>query len=273
MWTFIKAGWSSAWRQPFAVFTLFAYNLVWGVVIYKLVQSIVVPLLHRYPGKQLSQEAVQLFWIEGQFQLMKTDLAAPYIGWGLTLVLLRMALSPVLNAGIYYSLQHPELNAGYRFVQGVRKLSWPYLGLYALQTLLALAPLYWLIPRAASQFAKQTSYIGLGLDLLPEAAGYAIYLFLLQLCFSLLMIGKAAERTLLYTLIFALRHLGTAALLTLFVALAAGLLSAAVTASAFIWAGFAALIGFQAYRLIHMFCKIWAISTQYALWAEKSRSA
>jgi hypothetical protein len=41
-------------------------------------------------------------------------------------------------------------------------------------------------------------------------------------------------------------------------------------ASAMIWAGLAALAGIQAYRLIHMFCHMWAITSQHALWQKKS---
>ncbi|MFB6365631.1 hypothetical protein ACFCP7_16465 [Paenibacillus elgii] len=270
MWNRIKKGWGIAWHQPFAVFVLFLYNLLWGVVLYKLIQSVVLPLLHRYPSGALPGESVRLFWVEGQFQLMKTDLIVPYLWTGLGLLGLRMLLHPALNAGVFYSLRHGELNAGYRFVAGIRKLYFPFLGLYALQLVLSLGPLYWLAPHAAKQYGIHLSYASLGQALLPSLALYAAYLFLLHLLFLFLQIGKADERSALYTLLFAFRYLPVIALAALAVASLSLVLSAAVMVSSFWWAGFAVLVLMQAYRLVQMFFKVWAIGTQYALWAEKA---
>ncbi|MCZ8514577.1 hypothetical protein O9H85_19545 [Paenibacillus filicis] len=270
MWNTIKQGWSLAYRQPFAVCALFVYNLAWGMVIYKLLQSVILPLLHRYPVQELGKETAQLFWVEGQFQLLKTDLIVPYLWWAACLLGLRMLLHPMLNAGVFYSLHHTELNAGYRFVEGIRKLSLPYFGIYGAQTLLSFAPLYWLLPFAVEQYGKQASYPGLAKALLPALGAYAAFLFLLQLGFLILQIGKLDGRSFLYSLLFFLRHLIPIGLTALAV-LAIGLtLTAAVLASAYVWAGFAALAGIQAYRLVQMFCKVWAIGTQYAYWTEKA---
>ncbi|WP_159881884.1 hypothetical protein [Paenibacillus puerhi] len=269
MWNRIKSGWSIACGQPFAVFTLFAYHLIWGVVLYKLVQSVVLPLLHRYPS-ELSREAVQLFWIEGQFQLMKTDVLDPLLRWALALLVLRILLHPLLSAGVYYSLRHTSLNAGYRFVDGMRKLSLPFLGYYVLQLALMLTPLIRLAPYLWEHVSKQASYPELAKALLPAAAAYLLYLFLLQLFFMHVQIGRTCGRSLLFTILFVARHLPAiliAALVVLAITLAA---AAAVMSSALIWAGFLALIGLQAYRLAQMFFRVWAIGTQYAIWTEKA---
>ena len=270
MWQTIKAGWSIAWRQPFAVFALFLYNLAWGVVLYKLIQSIVLPLLHRYPGHELSPEALQLFWIEGQFRLMKTNLVEPYLWWALALIVLRMLIHPLLNAGVYYSLHHRELNAGYRFVEGIRKLTPSYLGLYILQLALSLAPLVPLVPHLEETFGKHSSYAGLGYAILPAVGLYLAYLFLIQLLFMHLQIGKVSGRSLPFTLFFTLRQLPVILLTALIVLAITTTLTALVYAASFLWAGFIALIGLQAYRLAQTFFKLWAICTQYALWEKKA---
>ncbi|MBP1153425.1 MULTISPECIES: hypothetical protein [unclassified Paenibacillus] len=270
MWNWIKTGWTMAWQQPFAVFALFVYNLIWGIALYKLIQSVVLPLLHRYPGNDLPVTASQLFWVEGHFQIMKTDLLEPYLWWGLLLLILRMLLHPMLNAGVYYSLRHRELNAGYRFVEGVRTLALPFLGLYVIQLVLTLLPLYWLIPYTMEQYGQQASYVSLGKALAPALAAYIIYWFVLQLLFLFLQIGKTEGKSVVYTLLFVIRHLPVIMLAALAVTGITLAVSAAVMASAFFWAGFLALIGLQAYRLAQMFFKIWAIGTQYALWTEKA---
>ncbi|UUZ91619.1 hypothetical protein LJK87_39455 [Paenibacillus sp. P25] len=270
MWNTIKKGWLLAYRRPFAVCALFVYNLIWGIVLYKLLQSIILPLLHRYPGQALSKEAAQLFWVEGQFRLLKTDMLLPYFWWGVGLLGLRMVLHPMLNAGVFYSLHRTELNAGYRFVEGIRRLSLPFFGIYALQTLLSLAPLYRIIPYAVEQYGKQASYMGLAKAILPAVGLYAAYLFILQLVFLFLQIGKMDGRSTLYTLLFFLRHLLPIVAAALSVLLMAFALSAAVLTSAYLWAGFAALLAVQAFRLVQMFCRLWAIGAQYALWSEKA---
>lgn len=270
MWRPIRNGWTITWNQPFTVLTLFLYHLLWGLVIYKLVQSVAVPLLRRYPGAELPAEANRVFWAEGQFQFMKTDLIMPYVWTALALLVLRLLLSPMLNAGIYYSLLHPQLNAGYRFAAGIRRLTASYFVLYAIKLILAAIPFYWLVPYAVKQYNTHATLTDMGLGLLPGASLYLLYSFLLDIIFIYLYISKASERSLLYGILFLLRHLGKASFAALMIGLLAVVLSAAVTAASLVWAGLLALIGLQAYRLLSMFFSVWAISSQYALWSEQA---
>jgi hypothetical protein len=266
MWKIIKSGWTMAWHQPFAVCVLFIYNLLWGLVLHSLISSIVVPLLHRYPGKELSREAVQLFWMEGQFQILKTNLIEPYLWWGLGLLLARMLLTPLLSAGVYYSMEHTQLNAGYRFVHGIRELGLSFFGLYALQMLFTLAPLYILVPKIVVAYGKYHALPALAWSVLPLVGGYMVYLFLLQIIFMYMQFGKlngTTYRTAMKTLV---RSVLPALLLASTMLLVTFAASAAIMSSAMIWAGFAALLGVQAYRLVQMFCEMWAITSQYALW-------
>ncbi|MDF2961377.1 MAG: hypothetical protein K0S39_3112 [Paenibacillus sp.] len=266
MWKMIKSGWTMAWNQPFAVCTLFIYNLVWGLALYSIIRSVAVPLLHRYPGNELSRDAVQLFWVEGQFQIMKTDLIHSYLWWGLALLAARMLLSPLLNAGVYYSMEHTELNAGYRFIQGIRTLGLPFLGLYGLQMLLSLAPLYVLVPKVTDGYSKHFTLSSLAWDVLPLIGAYLLYLFLLQTVFMYVQFGKLNGKSPAHSLILLLRNALPVLLVAFTVLLLTCAITAAVMTSAMFWAGFAALAGVQAYRFIHMFCKMWAITSQYALW-------
>lgn len=270
MWKMIKTGWTIAWNQPFAVCTLFIYNLLWGLALYEVIRSIVSPLLHRYPGQELSREAVQLFWVEGQFQIMKTDLIHSYAWWGLCLLLARMLLSPLLNAGVYYSLERTELNAGYRFVQGMRELALPFFVLYVIQMLLVLSPLYWLIPKGIELYHSNTTLNDVIKDVLPLLGGYLVYVFLLQTVFMYLQFGKVSGRSQLSSLLLLSRNVVPVMLIAVIILCVTLLISALVMTSAMIWAGFMALLGYQIYRLIHMFCKMWAVTAQYALWSAKN---
>ncbi|WJH35770.1 hypothetical protein N6H14_07520 [Paenibacillus sp. CC-CFT747] len=142
---YIKEGWKEAARQPFLLVLLFVYRLVWGIVLYRMVQSVVVPLMHRYAGG-ISKSQVQLFLAEGEFQLTKTDLSHSYLWMLLAVMLARMFVTPLLNAGVYYSLSHPHLNMGYRFFKGIRELGRSFFLLYLVQMLLTAAPAYFLLP-------------------------------------------------------------------------------------------------------------------------------
>ncbi|MCS7464571.1 hypothetical protein N0M98_31225 [Paenibacillus doosanensis] len=270
MWKTVKNGWHLTWNQPFVVCTLFIYNLLWGLALYEMIRSIIVPLLHRYPGPELERQAVHMFWIEGQFQLMKTDLIDSYVGWGLCLLIARMLLSPLLNAGVYYSLQHTELNAGYRFVQGMREFALPFFLLYVLQIALQLAPLYWLVPKTVDIYGKHATIYAIAQEVLPLLIAYGVYTFLMQTVFMYLQFGRISGKSSLFALTLLLRNLFPILVLAAALLIVILAVSTAVMASAMIWTGFLALLGYQVYRLIHMFCKLWAISTQYALWSAKS---
>ncbi|MCU6797181.1 MULTISPECIES: hypothetical protein [Paenibacillus] len=266
MWKLLKSGLMNAWNQPFAVCALFTYNLLWGLILYTAVRSIVVPLLHRYPSPELSREAVQLFWLEGQFQITKTDLIVPYLWWALALLLIRMVLSPLLSAGIYYSLEHTELNAGYRFVRGIRKLGLPFLGLYLLQIVLTVAPLYLLGTKVIEGYHSHASLTAIGWHLLPWLGIYVAYLILIQTLFMYMQFGLASGKSVLISCRLLVRNVLTILLLAIVTMSITFTLSALVITSALVWAGFAALVLVQAYRLLHMFCKMWTITSQHALW-------
>lgn len=269
MLSYLKKGLGSAARQPFAVTILFLYQFGWGVFLYKCIQSVLVPLLHRYPGEDQGAAFQQLFWAEAHFQLVKTDLVLPYVWWLLGLMAIRLFITPLLNAGLYYSLVHTELNAGYRFVKGIKTLILPFLGYYLLQMLLLLTPLYFLIKKAASLFNHAGSYKSFLIDLLPWAIGYLAFGYLLQLGFMYLQFGHAHRVPFLKRFGIMLRSL-LPMIITAFCIL---IISLAVTAAewtaSYVWAGLTALIVYQALTLIRLFTGVWAVAAQHELWKEK----
>ncbi|NHN31998.1 hypothetical protein [Paenibacillus agricola] len=266
----LKNGLLQAWSQPFAVCLLFIYNLLWGVLLYALIRSIVVPLLHRYPSPELPREAVHLFWLEGQFQLMKTDLMYPYLWWGLALLLVRLLFTPLLSAGLYYSLEHLELNAGYRFMQGIRKLALPFILLYAIQIVLVIVPFYLLGPKLMEAYSTQHSLAAITWYMAPWILGYLAYLFLLNTVFMYMQFGLAGGKSPTWSLGLLIRNLAPVMLLALITLVVTVTITALVMASAMVWAGFAALLVVQAYRLVQVFGKIWMITSQHTLWNAKN---
>lgn len=266
----IKDGWNIAWRQPFAVLTLFIYNLLWGLALFKMVYSIIVPLLHRYPSASLGREATQLFWIESQFRLTKTDMLHSYLWLGFGLLAARMLLTPLINAGLYYSLHHTLLNSGYRFVRGIRQLFFPYLGLYALQIALSLAPLYWLAPEAAHILSTHYTYESIVQSLLPIISVYLLYGYLLRLVCMYVQFALADGSSAWSGMFTMLRGLLPAVSVSVIMLLIGAVLTVTVLSVSLIWAGFFALILYQLYRLANVFCRVWSIASQYRIWLAKT---
>lgn len=270
MKSYLKSGFREALRQPFATIILFLYQMAWGILLYKLVQGVLVPLMHRFPSSDQPKETLHLFLAESQFQLLKTDLSHSYLWWLAILLLIRMLLTPVLNSGVYYSFTHANQNAGYRFFRGIKELTLPFFFAYVIRMALSLLPLIWLLPKAQKLFSQSTSYEEAVLHLLPWLAGMLVYGFLLHLLFMYIQFAIAANLGILSTVITFMRHSLPIIGLSLILLLSSGLLAGITFTATYIWAGLVALIIYQLFPLFNIFLQMWAISSQYQLLSAKS---
>lgn len=267
MLRYVKSGFKTTVSQTFVLLVLWLYHFAWGFLLLMYVKSIVDPLMHRYPGGDLPPAASHLFLAEAQFRLMKTEISHAPLTLLLGLLAARMLLTPLLNAGVYYSLRHSGLNAGYRFLQGVRQLGKPFLAYYAVQMILTLAPLYWLYPVAKDAFLKHADYTSLGLALLPWIVGYLAYGFLLRLCFVYIQLGRTNEEGFGQSLWLFLRKMPVIFAAALTLLLLSGTVTAAAVSASLIWAGVSALILQQLFHIASMLFKLWSIATQYHVYA------
>lgn len=270
MFTYIKEGFRASLRQPFPVLVLFLYRFVWGVTLYKLSQSIVLPLLHRYPDSEGFAAQTRLFLAEGQFVLFKTDISHSYLWLLAGLLGFRMLLTPLLNAGLFFSLANTQFNAGYRFVRGIAELYKPYTLIYACQMALTLIPLWWVLPELKTAFLTAASNQDLLRNVMPYASVMLIYGFLLHLLFLHIQFGYVHSGTLTHSLGTALKSLplvlGIGALLVGIGTLA----SLAVLGGSILWAGFWALVIYQGYRFLQTLFSVWGIAAQHRLFTAKS---
>ncbi|WP_127589182.1 hypothetical protein [Paenibacillus koleovorans] len=259
----LKYGFKMTSSQHFLLLVLWLYQFAWGLLLMAFVQSIVVPLMHRYPSGHLSQSAVQLFLAEGEFQLTKTDISYSYLWTLLGLVVARMVLTPLLNAGVFYSIHNSHLNSGYRFFRGIRELGGSFTLYYLCQMALTAAPLYWIVPIAKKALVTVGSYEGLASALLPYVAGVAVYGYLIHLLFVYIMLGRTAETSTFESVrIFFSRFLVILLLASLLLLLS-GLLTAITMSVSLLWAGLSAYILHQLFHVLKMLFKLWAVSSQY----------
>ena len=119
--------------------------MLWGFILYRYVKSVVVPLLYRYPGAE-APDLAMLYWIEGEFRLLKTDLADPYLSAILAILAGRIRLrTPFINARLYHAVHQVSIDQWRAFITGITNYG-EIFTLYVLQMLISWAPLAWIIP-------------------------------------------------------------------------------------------------------------------------------
>lgn len=260
----MKQGWRLALKHFYIVILLFIYQLLWGFFLYRFIDSVVTPLLKRFPSDgALNESAVRLFFSEAQFQLMKTDLIQPYLWIIGGLFACRMLLTPLFNAGLFYSLHRSDDAGGTKFIEGIRRAWKPVMLLYWLESLFALAPAWWLLPRGLDSLLESGTIGELLQTTLPGAIGWIFWIALLHLVFLAMQFGAASGKGPFHSLWSAVRHLAPFAGLSLLMwAIGAGI-ALFVTGLSLVWAGLIALIAHQGYHLIRTLMKVWTIASQY----------
>jgi hypothetical protein len=262
---YIKEGFRTARSQTFVLLFMWLYQFLWGYALLLFVRSITVPLLHRYPGEHLPSGTSQLFLAEAQFRLMKTDISHSYLWLLLAFAAARMLITPVLNAGIYYSIHHPELNTGYRFFEGIRRLGKPFFGLYLVQLIFMLAPLYWIFPIVQKALFTHSDAMQLAMSLLPWLAAYAGYGYLVHLCFMYLLLGRTTDKSIGASLLLFARKIPAAVAVSLFLLFLWGIAAAASLSVSLLWAGISALFLQQLFHFLKLGFRLLHVSSQYHL--------
>lgn len=263
----LKHGLSVVYRRSLLVIILFLYEMFWGFILYRFVRSIIVPLLYRYPGEDLESWSY-LFWIEGEFRLLKTGLALSTALILLAFLIGRMLLTPLINAGVFHAIHHIKSDQWKSFLVGIRSYWGRFTILYLIQMIVTLAPLYWLIspviPRILDGTWQQMNLTLIGL----YAAMYLVNLSLVRLCFMYLQFAIISGVSLWSALQLWLSKLlvpvGLSALILLMTIISQSILASA----SLYWAGLSALIIYQATPLMRVFFQMWEIATQHHVWLQ-----
>ncbi|MFC5402532.1 hypothetical protein [Cohnella soli] len=254
-------------RHKVVVVLLFLYRLLWGFFLYRFVDSIATPILARYPEEHPNSDAAQLFLVEAQFRLLKTDLVNESLWLIGGLLLLRMLLTPLLNAGVFYSFHHATEDAGTRVLFGIRRAWKPVTLLYWAENALLLLPAVWLVPFAKDRFFSEPTLSDWLKDLAPYALAWLTIGFLLHMLFQFMQFGAASGEGILNGLGLAFRRafplLGTT-LALLGIGLA---VSATAWTVSMLWSGFIAVALHQAFYFVRSLLTLWASASQYQVWS------
>ncbi|WP_028609503.1 hypothetical protein [Paenibacillus harenae] len=256
-------GWRLTVKHLYIVILLFLYQLLWGFFLYRFIDSVVSPLLRRFPGSYPSDTAAQLFMTEAQFQLFKTDLITPYLWIFGGLFAARMLLTPVFNAGLFYSLQQTRGDgAGTRFLEGIRKTWKPVMLLYWLESILALAPAWWLLPHTLDSLLASGSIPELLLGVMPWAGLWLLWGTVLHLLSLAMQLGAVSGEGIFRSLWRAVRNFLMYAAISLVMWAIGAALGLVVSSLSLVWAGLFALIVHQGYHLVRTLLKVWTVASQ-----------
>lgn len=270
MW--ISRGWDMTVRHKYVGVLIFIYRLMWGFLLFRFVDSVVTPVLARYPDLGPGKDAAALFLIEAEFRLLRTDLADPLLWMLGGMLAVRMIVTPLINAGLFYSFHHANVTVedkrGTRMLAGMRQRWKPIVLLYGIENALILLPAVWLLPLAKSHFFAAASASGWLRELLPYAAAWLVWGFVLHLLFQCMQfaaagresIAKGAARALarawpLLAVSLALAGIGLAA-------------SAALSVVTVVWSGLLAVVLHQSFHLIRALLAVWTAASRYAAWRE-----
>ncbi|MHA6482018.1 hypothetical protein ACX1C1_08945 [Paenibacillus sp. strain BS8-2] len=264
MKTHISQGWRLTFKHFHLVLLLFVYQLAWGFYLYRAVDEIVSPLLRRLPAVGSSSEVMRHFVTEAQIQLFKTDLIEPYLWTLAILFIIRMLLTPLFNAGLFYSFHEQSRSGGTtRFLEGIKRTWKPLMLLYAVQASLTAAPGIWLLPRGLDALVYSASYEELALTLLPGALAWIVWGTLLHLLFLAMQFGAAAGEGIFVSLWRSIRGFLPYMTVSLVMwGIGAGL-GLAVSSLSVVWAGLIALIVHQGYYFVKTLVKVWTIAAQF----------
>jgi hypothetical protein len=259
-------------RHKYALIVLFLYRLLWGFFLYRFIDSIVSPVLARYPNDHPNQNAIHMFFIEAQFRLFKTDLSYEALALLAGMFLIRMIATPLINAGLFYSFRHSEETNGTKVLAGIRK-SWKGVtALYWIENALIILPLVWLVPQVYSAYLKASSTGSLLLELLPYLLGWVVWSLAVHLLSQFMQFSSAGEDPILRGLLRACQRALPLLLVTLSLFGISLLASLVFTTTSLLWTGFAAIALHQAFQLIRSLLSLWMTASQYEVWRPEHSS-
>ncbi|MCM3342217.1 carbamoyl transferase [Paenibacillus sp. MER TA 81-3] len=272
MKAYIRTGWDWLKEHVYIWVILFLYQLLWGFFVYRFIDGIVLPVLLRYPNPAPTEMSSQLFLIESQFHLSKTNDYAPYLWIVVGCMAIRMLLTPFIEAGLFYAIAHPR-QSGLTFFQGIKVVWKPMLLLYTIKTVLLLAPAYWFVPYAAHVLTTKSTIASLLASVAPFVLIWAICGWIFHHLFLFMQFGAASELSLLQSVTAGVRRmLPILGLSLIFMGLVL-VISLLFTTAAMFWTGMTALILQQAFPAVRAVCKMWGVSARYAIWQEANQQS
>lgn len=272
MKSYTGKGWTSVKDQFYVIILLFLYRLLWGYCLYRLVKSAVVPLLMRFPDPAPNELSKLLYFYEGEMALTQSNDVHTYAWILICMLIIRMLLTPLIHAGIFYNLhQEAKGERGLFFFKGIRQLWKPVTLFYVVETILTFTPAYWLVPKMLSSLLAAIRDPSTLLKIAPYFVCWLLYAYLIHLFFLYMQFSKTAGMGMISALMVCLRHIGKAMLISITIGGTAIALLLLLSGMSFLWSGLIGLIIQQTSYFVSSLFQLWSITAQYHVWHTHSR--
>jgi len=261
---FLRQGWRMAKGHTKIIIALFIYQAIWGFGLYKMIDNIISPLLKRYPELTGSADTVALFWYENQFQILKTDIWMPYLYTFLTLLLIRMIITPFLQAGLFYSIhQHSEVGNGTYFRKGIAAKWKKVTLLYWVKNIFIFIPMLWIVKPIFNTMLANQSIATIFKVFDWNLFMYIVWALIVQSFFYVIQLGTAWDMSLATVLRRTLVNLLPFIIVSVVIAFFYSFFSVSIHGLSLIWVSFLSFLLYQILPLIRTLFKVWMISAQY----------
>lgn len=275
--TYIRQGWGLVKSQFPSVIILFLYQLLWGLFLYRLVDTAVTALLQRYPDPPPTGLSRILFLLEGEINLGSSPQIRLYLGLLIGMAIIRLLLTPLFQAGILYGLVPAESRAGgLPLFQGMKKWWKPVSLFYFIELVLILFPALWIVPGLTSLWPKilsANSSVTPWLIALAYILGWLTYGWVVRQCLLFAQFGYLFKSGIWNSLILCFKHILEGIGISLLLCAFGLILFLLFGTASWFWTGMLALILQQTYPLFRSTFKIWRVTSQYQLWQAKTQNS
>ncbi|MNO35883.1 hypothetical protein D3C76_259400 [compost metagenome] len=275
--TYVRNGWSLVRNQFPSVIILFLYQLLWGILLYRTVNTAVVAFLSRYPDPPPSAMSRILFIVEGQYEFMHNSEIHKYFWMLLGMIIIRMLLTPFIQAGILYGLTPSDSRkSGLTLFRGMKEFWKPVSLFFLLELILISLPLLWVIPKLYGLWPSLL-YTNGGIAPILKAGCYLLgwlsYCFLIRQCLLFTQFGYLFKTGAWSSLWLGIRHILPGIVIFLILGGASAALCLLFGSASWIWTGLLALILQQTFPFFRCLFNVWGITSQFQLWSSKSQNS
>jgi hypothetical protein len=275
----VHSGFFLMTRQKSVLLIIFLWQALWSWIYFTVIKEVVQNVMLRFPNDTFSPVSRSLFSFEGEFLLLKTSFAVPTLSVILTLLSIRYLFSPIIQAGLYYSLKENRERPLYQFLKGIRKWGLTFYLTNGVKWLLIALPLFWLVDYWSLSLESAYRLEQFLSSIISSLLWYFGYVFVVYMWVMWVQIRAVHDtetpivQSFFKGLWFMVRHLISIIILFVTLLFFVLLLTAVFEGIAYFLAGGLLLLTQQLSVLWRVFGKVWFLSTWMELYKEKNSMA
>ncbi|WMT41105.1 hypothetical protein RE628_00135 [Paenibacillus sp. D2_2] len=229
----------------------------------------------RSPPNPLSQA---LFLLEGPNELKHSSEIHLYLWLLLGMTLIRLLVTPLLQAGVLYGLMpKEERKSGLPLFRGMKEFGRPVFLFLFIELVLISIPLIWILPHVQGilpdLLRSGTIQVTPILKVSAVLFAWMIYCWFIDQCLLFAQFGYLFKRGLWGSILIGVKYVLPGAGISLILGAFALILFIIFGSVSWIWTGLLALILQQSYPFIRSLFRVWGLTSQYQLWEIKSQKS